>query len=70
MALRAPRVLERHDWLAYDVLKAATAMYKERGTGADPPLTFYGINVARALLKDEARKKGRPPARRPGRRHA
>jgi hypothetical protein len=30
-------------------------VYKERGTGADP-LTFYDLNVARALLKGEALK--------------
>lgn len=51
-----PDVWERHDWLAYDVIAAAAAMYKERGSEADP-LTFYDCNVARALLKDEERKR-------------
>ena len=51
-----PEVWERHGWLAHDVLAAAADMYKERGTGADP-LAFYDVNVARALLKDEARKR-------------
>lgn len=52
-----PEVWGRHGWLAYDVVAAAAAMYKERGAGADP-LTLYDCNVARALLKDEARKRG------------
>lgn len=51
-----PEVWERHDWLAYDVVAAAADMYKERGNGVDP-LAFYDCNVARALLKEEARKK-------------
>ena len=50
-----PEVWERHEWLAYDVLMAAASMYKERGNKA-APLTFYDLNVARALLKEEARK--------------
>lgn len=52
-----PEVWERHDWLALDVIAAAANMYKERGSGTDP-LAFYDANVARALLKDEARKRG------------
>lgn len=49
-----PEVWDRHEWLVYDVILAAVSMYKERGKGADP-LAFYDLNVARALLKDEAR---------------
>lgn len=49
-----PEVWERHEWLVYDVILAAVSMYKERGNDADP-LAFYDLNVARALLKDEAR---------------
>lgn len=49
-----PEVWEKHGWLTYDVVLAAAAMYKERGTGADP-LVLYDVNVARALLKDEER---------------
>lgn len=52
-----PEVWERHGWLALDVLSAAAGMYRERGTGTDP-LAFYDARVARALLIDEARKKG------------
>lgn len=52
-----PEVWERHEWLAYDVIVAAAGMYKERGNGIDP-LTFYDLNVARALIKDEERKRG------------
>ena len=50
-----PEVWDRHEWLLYDVLQAAVSMYKERGNKA-APLTFYDLNVARALLKEEARK--------------
>ncbi len=51
-----PDVWETHDWLPYAVLSAAAAMYKERGTGVDP-LTFYDVNVARALIKEETRRR-------------
>ena len=53
-----PEVWEQHGWLPYDVVSAAAAMYKERGTGADP-LAFYDLNVARALVKGEALKSER-----------
>lgn len=53
-----PEVWEQHEWLPFAVVSAAAAMYKERGTGVDP-LNFYDCNVARALLKDEARKAAR-----------
>lgn len=53
-----PEVWERHGWLAYDVVQAAASMYKERGSGADP-LALYDCNVARALLKEEERSRGR-----------
>ena len=53
--LDRPEVWERHEWLAYEVIAAAASMYKERGSSADP-LTFYDLNVGKALLKDEARK--------------
>ena len=52
-----PEVWERHGWLVHDVIRAAAAMYKESGTGADP-LALYDINVAQALLQDEERKRG------------
>ena len=51
-----PQVWEQHEWLNYEVIKAAAAMYKERGSGTDP-LTLYDVNVARALLKEETRKR-------------
>ncbi len=52
--LDRPEVWERHEWLAYGVVCAAAAMYKERKSGADP-LSFYDCKVAQALLKAEAR---------------
>lgn len=51
-----PHVWEQHEWLAYDVIKAAASMYQERGTGTDP-LALYDVNVARALIREEQRKK-------------
>ena len=48
-----PEVWEQHEWLPYAVVSVAAAMYKERGTGADP-LAFYDLNVAQALIKSEA----------------
>ena len=48
-----PEVWERHEWLLHDVLSAAAAMYKERGSGTDP-LVFYDLNVARALIRGKA----------------
>ncbi len=53
-----PEVWEGHDWLPYAVLAAAAAMYKESGKTSNP-LLFYDINVARALLKEHARKAGK-----------
>lgn len=50
-----PEVWEQHEWIPYDVVSAAAAMYKERDTGADP-LAFYDLNVARALIKGDALK--------------
>ena len=52
-----PEIWEKHDWLAFSVLAAAAAMYKERGTGSDP-LALYDVNVAKALIKDNARRAG------------
>lgn len=51
-----PEVWERHEWLQYEVLMAAASMYKERGSKADP-LAFYDLNVAKALIKDDERKR-------------
>lgn len=51
-----PEVWEKHGWLSREVIAAAADMYKQGGSGADP-LIFYDLNVARALLKEEARKK-------------
>ena len=45
-----PEVWEKHDWLAYDIIKAAAELYNERGNAVSP-LLLYDINVARALLK-------------------
>lgn len=56
-----PEVWDRHEWLVYDVIRAAVSLYKERGSAADP-LAFYDLNVARALLKEEARKNARGKA--------
>lgn len=57
-----PQVWDKHGWLSYDVVAAASEQYKERGVAADP-LVLYDRNVARALLKDEELKNS---GRRPG----
>lgn len=51
-----PEVWEKHQWLAHGVIEAAAAMYKERNEKADP-LALYDLNVAKALIKDEERKR-------------
>ncbi len=51
-----PEIWERHDWLPFSVVQAAAAMYKEQ-KGSSDPLTLYDINVARALLKDDERRR-------------
>lgn len=50
-----PEVWEKHGWLAYAVIAAAANMYKEE-KGHNTPLNLYDINVAKALVKEEARK--------------
>ncbi len=50
-----PEVWEKHGWLPFAVIEAAAGMYKEE-KGHNTPLTLYDANVARALIKDEARK--------------
>jgi hypothetical protein len=50
-----PEIWERHEWLVYDVILAAASLYKERGNLADP-LSFYDMQVAKALLKEKARR--------------
>ncbi len=50
-----PQVWEKHGWLGRAALDAAAAMYRERGTGADP-LLLYDTAVAEALLQEEERK--------------
>jgi hypothetical protein len=51
-----PEVWEKHEWLPHAVIAEAAALYRERGSASDP-LAFYDCNVARALIKDEARKR-------------
>lgn len=47
-----PEAWEKHGWLTYEVIEAAAALYKERGTDRNP-LALYDIDVARRVLKDE-----------------
>lgn len=49
-----PQVWEKHGWLSRTTLAEAAAVYRERGSGADP-LLLYDVSVARALLKEEAK---------------
>lgn len=51
-----PEVWERHDWVPQAALEAAAAMYRVGGGGADP-MALYDVNVARALILEEKRRK-------------
>lgn len=50
-----PHVWEKHGWVPQATLEAAAAMYKERNTAADP-MALYDVNVAHALVQEEARR--------------
>ncbi|MDL2279629.1 hypothetical protein LJC15_03070 [Desulfovibrio sp. OttesenSCG-928-G11] len=52
-----PEVWEKHQWLDRAVIEAAAGMYKERGNSSDP-MALYDLNVARALIKEDERKRG------------
>lgn len=53
-----PQVWERHEWLTQEALEKAAALYREMGRGSNP-MALYDVAVARALLKEEARRKER-----------
>lgn len=44
-------VWERHEWLPYDVIEAASEMYRERSPDRNP-LALYDLAIAKRLLKD------------------
>lgn len=48
-----PEVWEQHQWLPYEVICDAAALYKEERNNKADPLKIYDINLARALLKEE-----------------
>lgn len=49
-----PEIWERHEWLCYDVIKNAAALYKEERNADADPLKLYDIAIARALLEGKA----------------
>lgn len=46
-----PDVWERHEWLSIHVLRKAAALYE----GQANPLSLYDMDIAEALLKEDAR---------------
>ena len=55
-----PEVWERHAWVSQTALEAAAAMYRESGKGTNNPMILYDVNVARALVIEEKRRKESP----------
>ena len=49
---------ERHGWVPFEAILLAAEEFKSRKTGTDP-LSLYDINVAKALIKENERNKGR-----------
>ena len=51
-----PQVWEKHGWVPQAMLELAAAMYRERGTDANP-MALYDMNVAQALIGEERRRR-------------
>jgi hypothetical protein len=49
---KEPALWKEHDWVPYGAIRKATAMYKK--TSTFDPSQAYDINVARALLEEDA----------------
>lgn len=51
---KRPEVWDSHEWLPYDVLRSAAALYKQERNANSDPLALYDIAIARALLEEKA----------------
>ncbi|MDP3426288.1 MAG: hypothetical protein Q8S17_02765 [Humidesulfovibrio sp.] len=45
-------VWDKHNWLPYEVIEQAAAMFKASGKASDPT-SLYDVSVAERLLADE-----------------
>ncbi len=44
-----PKLFEEHDWITYEMVKQAAAMYENKGNN---PLKIYDFDVALNVLKE------------------
>lgn len=47
-----PEVWEKHQWLPFDVIEAASELFRERSPDRNP-LALYDLAIARRLLQDD-----------------
>nr|WP_092123311.1 hypothetical protein [Desulfonatronum thiosulfatophilum] len=52
--MEQPQVWEKHDWLPYEAIEKAAAMYSGKGAS---PLALYDLDIALALIREERLKK-------------
>lgn len=48
-----PDVWEKHEWVPYKVLQAASRMYQKERNPNSNPMNLYDINIANALLSSK-----------------
>jgi hypothetical protein len=46
-----PVIWEKHQWVPYEAIEAAAAMFREKNTDRNP-LSLYDLDIARKLLDD------------------
>jgi hypothetical protein len=46
-----PVIWEKHQWVPYQAIEAAAAMFREKNTDRNP-LSLYDLDIARKLLDD------------------
>ena len=46
-----PVIWEKHQWVPYEAIQAAAAMFREKNTDRNP-LALYDLDIARKLLDD------------------
>jgi hypothetical protein len=46
-----PIIWEKHQWVPYQAIEAAAAMFREKNTDRNP-LALYDLDIARKLLDD------------------
>lgn len=47
------KMWEEHEWVPYDAILQAAAMYKNKSKSGFDPVEAYDINIAKALLKKD-----------------